>query len=257
MDAFRISLIVVGVSVLVGIYLFDSKKKIRTFVINLQVKKYFNKSNQSDDDYNREPEINDESEILEQIDQMDGVVANPYSKKETDIKEQDIVELTEEISVTPTITTAAVTGEEMVVVFFIVSKGERYFSGVDINNSCLANGFKFSDKNTYEMFSATNLKDTRPVASIVNSFEPGIFDSDLENFDTKAITIILFLPGPDTEMAAFNNVMNRAKKIATSLSGELCDETRSVLTQQTISHLEEKIEAFQFKNKMQKTSLQY
>ncbi len=251
MDAFRISLIVVGVTVLLGIYVFDSNKKIRLFFKNIKFKQLFRKSNreEDDDDYIHEPEIDDDSEILEQIEQMEGVVAQPYSKSHLDAKEQEIVELTDEISVS--------LGEEMVVVFFIISRGDKYFSGSAINNICSSNGFEFNDKNIYEKFSTSNLKDKRPIASIVNSFEPGTFDSDFDNFDTKAITLLLYLPGPDTELDAFNDIVSCARNIADNLNGELCDETRSVLTQQTVSHLEEKIEAFQFKNKQLKTSQQH
>ena len=256
MDAFRISLIVVGVTVLLGIYLYDSNKKIRWYLkkLKLRLKHLFTKNSYSDGHNSREPEINNDSEILERIEQMDGVVANhkstvPFSNDDLDAKEQEIAELTNELSVS--------SGEEMVIVLFIISRGENYFSGININEVCLSNGFEFSDKNVYEKFSDTNLKDKRAVASIVNSFEPGTFDSDFENFDTKAITILLFLPGPDSEMKAFDDIVARAKNIAQHLSGELCDETRSVLTQQTIRHLQEKIEDFQFKNKMSKTSQQH
>ena len=260
MDAFRISLIVVGVTVLLVIYLFDSNKKIRSFIKSLkklQLKQFFSNKHYSDNNYSHEPKINDDSEILEHIEQMDGVVANHdsnvlYSSDELDSKEQEILELTDEVSVSP----IDEAGEEMVIVLFIISRGTQYFSGAEINNVCTSNGFEFSDRNTFEKFSDTNFKDKRPVASIVNSFEPGTFDSDFDNFETKAITILLFLPGPDAEMKAFDDILVRAKNIAQHLHGELCDETRSVLTQQTISHIQEKIEAFQFKNKMLKTSQQ-
>jgi FtsZ-interacting cell division protein ZipA len=258
MDTFRISLIVVGITVLLGIYIFDSNKKVQFFIKSLKLKQFFfhlfSRSKQVKAEYSQEPKINDDPEILEHIDQMDGIVAaynssGTNAKDELTAKEQEIIELTDDISTS--------LGEEMVVVFFIISRGEQYFNGTDINEVCESNGFEFSSKNTYEKFSDTNLKDKRPVASIVNSFEPGIFDSDFNNFDTKAITLLLFLPGPDSEMKAFDDIVLCAKDITQRLNGELCDETRSVLTQQTISHLVEKIEAFQFKNKMLKTSAQH
>jgi len=249
MDTFRISLIVLGISVLIGIYLYDSNKKIREYFKNLNLKQYLPQNNHSDDDYAREPEINDDSDVMEHIERLDDVVTtNPYSEEKLQAQEDEIIELTDEITKS--------LGEEMVVVFFVIAKNEHYFTGTDINEVCISNSFEYSDKNTYEKFSDINVKDKRVVASIVNSFEPGTFDSDFNNFDTKAITIILFLPGPDAEMTAFDDIVMRAKNIAHELNGELCDETRSVLTPQTVSHLKEKIEAFQFKNKMLKTSQQ-
>jgi len=254
MDAFRISLIVAGVTVLLVIYLFDSNKKLRSYFKNLQFKQFFTKDKYSEKYHSQEPEIGEDSEILEQIEKMEGIVATqkstaPNTKGDLDDKEQEIVKLTDEPSVS--------LDEEMVIVFFIVSRGKQIFNGADINKICVSNGFEFNEKNIYEKFSDTNFKDSRPIASIVNSFEPGTFDADFENFNTKAITLLLFLPGPDTEMKAFEDIVLRGKNIAQNLNGELCDETRSVLTQQTISHLEEKIEEFQFKNKMLKTHQQH
>ncbi|MFV2059654.1 MAG: cell division protein ZipA C-terminal FtsZ-binding domain-containing protein [Gammaproteobacteria bacterium] len=254
MDTFRISLIVVGITVLLGIYVFDSNKKLRLLIKNLQLKQLFSRNKQTENDYSQEPEIIDDPDVLQHIDEIEGIVAGYNSSSTTtDEKltkeEQEIIELTDNISDS--------LGEELVIVFFILSRGENHFNGTDINEVCDSNGFEFNDNNIYEKFSDTNLKDKRPVASIVNSFEPGVFDSDFNSFETKAITLILILPGPDSEMKAFDDIIIRAKDIAKQLNGELCDETRSVLTQQTISHLIEKIEAFQFKNKMVRTSAQH
>ncbi|MFV1984005.1 MAG: cell division protein ZipA C-terminal FtsZ-binding domain-containing protein [Thiohalomonadales bacterium] len=256
MDAFRISLIVAGVTVLLVVYLFDSNNKLRSYFKNLQLKQFFTKKKYFEKHESQEPEISEDSEILEHFEQMEGIVATQKSnaantKGDLGDKEQETATLTAETPVSPS------PDEEMVIVFFIVSRGKQIFNGADINKICVSNGFEFSEKNIYEKFSDTNFKDSRPIASIVNSFEPGTFDADFEKFNTKAITLLLFLPGPDTEMKAFEDIVLRGKNIAQNLNGELCDETRSVLTQQTISHLEEKIEEFQFKNKMLKTHQQH
>ena len=49
---------------------------------------------------------------------------------------------------------------------------------------------------------------------------------------------------------AFKLILDKAHKLAELLGGELCDETRSMLTEQTIGHIKEKVEAFRFKQQM-------
>ena len=60
----------------------------------------------------------------------------------------------------------------------------------------------------------------------------------------------LHLPAPIEARAAFDNLIEIGHKLEAVLEAELCDETRSVLTKQTIGHLKEKVEAFRFKQKM-------
>ena len=44
--------------------------------------------------------------------------------------------------------------------------------------------------------------------------------------------------------------VNLGKSLAEQLQGDLCDDSRSVLTMQTIEHLKEKVEAHIFKARM-------
>ena len=46
------------------------------------------------------------------------------------------------------------------------------------------------------------------------------------------------------------DLLDKAHALAESLGGEVCDETRSILTEQTIGHIKEKVEAFRFKQQM-------
>jgi len=44
--------------------------------------------------------------------------------------------------------------------------------------------------------------------------------------------------------------MDVSEKLSLKLNAAICDETRSVITTQTISHLKEKVENYRFKLKM-------
>ncbi len=55
------------------------------------------------------------------------------------------------------------------------------------------------------------------------------------------------LPGPTECRKALETLLEVSKRLADALSGELCDENRSVLTQQTIPHLKDKVETYRLK----------
>jgi FtsZ-interacting cell division protein ZipA len=46
---------------------------------------------------------------------------------------------------------------------------------------------------------------------------------------------------------AFEHLIEISQRLAAALSGELCDEQRNGLTQQTISHLKEKVDGYRVK----------
>ncbi|MDH5369661.1 MAG: cell division protein ZipA, partial [Gammaproteobacteria bacterium] len=91
------------------------------------------------------------------------------------------------------------------------------------------------------------------VFSIANAVEPGFFDlSRLQSISTPGLAVFLQLPGPIECRKAFDNLLEISKRLSDALTGELCDENRSVLTQQTISHLKDKVENYRLKQQTAK-----
>ena len=92
------------------------------------------------------------------------------------------------------------------------------------------------------------LEGNEAIFSIANAVEPGFFDlTKLKEVSTPGLALFLQLPGPIECRKALDNLLEISKRLADALSGELCDENRSVLTQQTISHLKEKVETYRIK----------
>jgi cell division protein ZipA len=85
--------------------------------------------------------------------------------------------------------------------------------------------------------------------SIANIIEPGIFDlnaADIDTLKTPGISLFIRLPICGDNHQAYETFIRTAKKIATDLGGELCDETRNPLTQQAISYKKELISKLNF-----------
>ena len=140
-------------------------------------------------------------------------------------------------------------GDELVVVMSIMAGQGKQFAGLDILDSLLSNGFVHGEMAIFHYFHAEG--DKQPVFSLANAVEPGIFDMDtIEALSTPGLSLFMQLPGALDARTAFETMLEKGRAIAGDLHGELCDETRSVLTMQTIGHLKEEIEAWLFKQKM-------
>ena len=56
------------------------------------------------------------------------------------------------------------------------------------------------------------------------------------------------LPGPMEGLKAFNTMLDCAQTMASKLDAKVLDESRSVLTQQSIDHLREEIQLFSLRH---------
>ena len=142
------------------------------------------------------------------------------------------------------------TGEPLVIVFTIMARKGQTFSGLNILEALLASGMQHGDMQIFHRYVDAS-QTTTPVCSLANVVEPGVFDiKRIEEVVTPGLSLFMQLPGPLEGREAFDIMLKTGRTIAEQLGGELCDETRSVLTMQTIGHIKEKIEAFSFKQKM-------
>ena len=144
----------------------------------------------------------------------------------------------------------AVGGERLIVVLNVMAKQGRRFHGLDILNTLRDQGFEFGDMNLFHAYVDQSNK-TRPLCSIANTVEPGTFDIEhMAEMETLGLSLFMQLPGPMEDRLAFDRILQLARALAEQLDGDLCNESRNMLTLQTIGHMKERIEAFHFKQKM-------
>ncbi|MCB1852180.1 MAG: cell division protein ZipA [Gammaproteobacteria bacterium] len=78
--------------------------------------------------------------------------------------------------------------------------------------------------------------------SMASMVEPGTFPfRSMGNFNTPGVTLFAQLPGPLDGIETFNQMLAVAQRLGALLDAELLDETRSVLSRQTIDHIREEI----------------
>ncbi|WP_019529860.1 cell division protein ZipA [Dasania marina] len=131
-------------------------------------------------------------------------------------------------------------GPEEVIIINVMAKGKP-FKGADLLHILLACDCRFGDMNIFHRYESAS--GIGPVQfSIVNSVEPGIFDLDnIEQFSTPGVCFFVKVPGPQKPIQAFDYMVETAQCLAKNLNGELRDETRSVMTGQTLEHCRNRI----------------
>lgn len=237
MDLLRLTLVIVGLVIIAGIYFKfrpvndDSSDK------NLKDTAADNNLASADDDLipvltpiDDEPDSSD-FEILSQVisgrDRFE-----EYSKSSNE-------------SFTAADDESVETGEaSLLIVLNIMLPKKQMFSGEDIHAAMTSVGLTHGEHKIYHY-----MKNEVAVFSLANAIEPGYFDLDnLKNISTPGLALFMQLPGPLECRLALDTLLDVGHRLATALNGVLCDESRNVLSQQTITHLKDKVENYRLQH---------
>ena len=123
----------------------------------------------------------------------------------------------------------------------VVSRDPEGFSGEDILHILLACDLRFGDMNFFHRHEFEAGRGAIQF-SVANMMQPGIFDIDnMAQFNTPGLVFFLTLPGPEDMMKAFDYMLETAQAVARNLGGDVLDESRSVVTKQTLEHCRQQI----------------
>jgi len=138
-------------------------------------------------------------------------------------------------------------GDELILALFVMSHPNQLFNGSDLLSAMTEAGLRYGDMDIFHMHQQPD--GSGPVLfSVANMMEPGSFDmQQMGDFSSPGVAMFMRLPGPVDGKRAFDKMLATGRLMAQTLDGELKDETRSTLTQQTVGHLRERITAFQMK----------
>ena len=131
--------------------------------------------------------------------------------------------------------------EELIVMNVIADPGTIY-SGDAIFGVLGGKGLKFGDMNIFHRSEPL----TRAIHySVANVVEPGTFDmADMEAFRAPGMCFFMQLPGPEHPAEAFEDMLSVAREVVKRLGGELTDEQRNRMTNQTVEHYRQRIADF-------------
>jgi cell division protein ZipA len=123
----------------------------------------------------------------------------------------------------------------------VVARDAEGFRGEDILHILLACDLRFGDMNFFHRHEFEAGRGAIQF-SVANMMQPGVFDIDrMGDFDTPGLVFFLTLPGPEDMMKAFDYMLETAQAVARNLNGDVLDESRSVLSRQSLEHCRQQI----------------
>jgi len=123
----------------------------------------------------------------------------------------------------------------------VMARDSEGFRGEDILHILLACDLRFGDMNFFHRHEFEAGRGAIQF-SVANMMQPGVFDIDhMGDFNTPGLVFFLTLPGPEDMMKAFDYMLETAQAVARNLDGDVLDESRSVLSKQSLEHCRQQI----------------
>lgn len=138
---------------------------------------------------------------------------------------------------------AAAEPEEVIIINVMAPSGYR-FHGEDLLKVLLDNGMRFGTMNIFHRHLESD-GSGEILFSMANMVMPGTFDLDeMSSFETPGVSFFLTLPIEADSLLAFEAMVSTTSALCSILGGELKDENRSVMTQQTVEHCRQRVKDF-------------
>ncbi len=134
--------------------------------------------------------------------------------------------------------------ESMVVVLSVMAP-EGTFKGPDIMALAKASGLHFGRMDIFHYFPDAEGVDDEPWFGIANVLEPGTFDLEsVSEMETPGLIFFLQLPGPADGTTAFDRMLETAQAFTERLGAQLCDERRQPVGAAQLAELRERVRGF-------------
>ena len=215
MDGLRWLLLLVGLLVIAGVYLYSRREK--------------TPPDEEDVSPNRvDPSLDGEN-----------LVGEPFVVDAAARAGDDNVEQKEE----PTASDAP----QKIVTIRIVAREKKSFPGDELILSMRGIGLRHGKFGIFHRYDGSD--ESRTIFSAASLIEPGSFDlQNIQGREIPGISLFLVLPGPIDSVEAFDLMLAAARTLTQSLRGELMDESGSTLSIQRERYLREEIIQFQHSN---------
>ncbi len=134
--------------------------------------------------------------------------------------------------------------KELIFVCHVVAHEQQVFTGPMILKMMSDLELEHGDMGVFH-YNIERFERKQSVYCVANMLKPGTFNIDeMAYFETRGLTLILQLPGPEDELKSFNIMIEHAQRLAAFLNGELLDENRNTMTKQSISQYKEQVQLF-------------
>ena len=137
-----------------------------------------------------------------------------------------------------------VASPQKIVTLRLVGHEKKPFQGDELILSMRGIGLRHGKFGIFHRYDGND--ENRTIFSAASLVEPGSFDmADIKDQQIPGISMFLVLPGPVDGVEAFDLMMAAARALAQTLDGELLDESGSSLSIQRERYIREEIIQFQ------------
>ncbi len=138
---------------------------------------------------------------------------------------------------------------DKIITLFLQVRDNNFISGVELLDASLKSGLVFGEHN---IFHRINEEDTDPIFSMANLTNPGSFDKLAWNIlEIKGVTMFMALPGPRNALDAWDSMLATSRRLAELLHADLLDDTHSTFTRQRSLQIKEELREYERNKKDQ------
>jgi cell division protein ZipA len=131
---------------------------------------------------------------------------------------------------------------DKIVTVFLQARDNHVITGIELLDASLKSGLVFG---SHDIFHRINEEDVDPVFSMANLTKPGSFDKTAWNtIEIKGVTMFMTLPGPRSALDAWDSMLATSRRLAELLHADLLDETQSVFTRQRSLQIKEELREY-------------
>ncbi|SFC93390.1 cell division protein ZipA [Thiohalospira halophila DSM 15071] len=131
--------------------------------------------------------------------------------------------------------------DDLILALFVTAPEGSAFPGSALATALGEAGLRFGSMEIFHWYHAGGGAGEEPVFSVASMVEPGTLEKLDETFATPGLAFFCQLPGPRPGMESLEAMLAAARRVAYDLGGELLDERRSTLTDQTVGHLRDRV----------------
>lgn len=129
---------------------------------------------------------------------------------------------------------------DLIVSLTLLARDGQKFTGTELHTALQAAGLELAEFDIYHFRDADAGGDKRAVFSVANIVKPGSFDAQaLAELTTPGLAFFMQIPGPMSASEAFDTMLEKAQYIAQSLHGIIGDEQRTPLSPQRMRAIRE------------------
>lgn len=135
---------------------------------------------------------------------------------------------------------------DKIITLFLQARDNHIITGVQLLDASLKSGLVFGDR---DIFHRIHEEDVEPVFSMANLTKPGYFDKNTWNtMEIKGVTMFMTLPGPRNALDAWDSMLATSRRLAELLHADLLDDKQQVFTRERSLQIKEELREYERKN---------